>query len=365
MAKQIFSDTVLQFMSPVRDYLENDGISEIMINGHDTIYIEQGGKLQKTDRKFPNETSLLAAMRNVGQFTGQQITADTYQVNARLPDQSRVQILFEPCANRGPYMAIRKYMSKILHLEDLVQSGSIDNKIYMFIKSCVKAQKNIVISGGTSSGKTTFLNLVADCIEDDERIITIEDVCELQIKKDHVVSMETRKAHGNGKGEVSIRDLLVVSLRMRPDRIIIGECRAGETLDMLQAMNTGHSGSMTTLHANSPQDALNRMETMSLMSGIDMPLMAVRSQVASAVSIVVQISRLSDGSRKVVDIAEVLDLDLNGNYQTNSIYTYKVSGSNKENGSISGSHVFTGNKPTFLSELAHTPINLPVDLTKN
>ncbi len=363
MAQQIFSETVLQFMSPVRDFLEDDNISEIMINGFDNIYIEQGGKLHKTDRQFPSETSLLAAMRNVGQFTGRHITAETYQIDARLPDQSRVQILFKPCAHRGPYMAIRKFMSKMLQLEDLVQLGSIDENIYTFIRACVSAQKNIVISGGTSSGKTTFLNLAADFIADNERIVTIEDVCELQIKKDHVVSMETRKANANGKGEVTIRDLLVVSLRMRPDRIVIGECRAGETLDMLQAMNTGHSGSMTTLHANSPKDALNRMETMALMSGVDMPLVAVRSQVASAISLVIQISRLSDGSRKVIDIAEVLDLDIHGNYQTNSIYTYEISGKDPASGAIEGRHLFTGHKPTFFQELALLPFDIPNEIT--
>ena len=362
MAQQIFSETVLQFMTPVRDFLEDDTISEIMINGFESIYIEKNGKIFKTDRKFPNENSLLAAMRNVGQFTGRQITGDTYQIDARLPDQSRVQILFKPCANRGPYMAIRKFMTKMLQFEALVQSGSINENMFKFIRSCVAAHKNIVISGGTSSGKTTFLNLVTDFISDNERIITIEDVCELQIKKDHILPMETRKANANGKGEVTIRDLLVVSLRMRPDRIVIGECRSGETLDMLQAMNTGHSGSMTTLHANSPRDALNRMETMALMSGIDMPLVAVRSQVASAISVVIQISRLADGSRKVVDIAEVLDLDMNGNYQTRSIYAYKVSGKDQESGVIAGSHVFTGYLPTFLPELALLPFALPSDM---
>jgi pilus assembly protein CpaF len=364
MTQGIFSETVLQFMSPIRDFLEDDKISEIMINGFDKIYIERGGKLQKTDRKFPNESSLLAAMRNVGQFTGRQITADTHQIDARLPDQSRVQILFKPCANRGPYMAIRKFMNKLLQLEDLIQSGSINENIYKFIRACVSAHKNIVISGGTSSGKTTFLNLVADFISDAERIVTIEDVCELQIKKDHIVPMETRKANVNGKGEVTIRDLLVISLRMRPDRILIGECRSGETLDMLQAMNTGHSGSMTTLHANSPKDALSRLETMALMSGIDMPLVAVRSQVASAISMVIQISRLSDGSRKVVDIAEVLDLDMHGNYQVNSIYTYQIDGRDEVSGVIHGKHVFTGYKPTFYPELTLLPVDLPSEMSQ-
>ncbi len=365
MTQPIFSDTVLQFMSPVRDFLEDDNITEIMINGFDKIYIERGGKLIRTDRQFPNETSLLAAMRNVGQFTGRQITPETYQIDARLPDKSRVQILFKPCANQGPYMAIRKFMNSVLQLEDLIEEGSIDKNIHMFLRACVKAHKNIVISGGTSSGKTTLLNLVTDLIAENERIITIEDVCELQINKDHVVSMETRKASVNGKGEVSIRDLLIVSLRMRPDRIVIGECRAGETLDMLQAMNTGHSGSMTTLHANSPKDALNRMETMALMSGVDIPLVAVRSQVASAISLVIQISRFSDGSRKVVDVTEILDLDMHGNYQTNSIYTYEVCGLQETNGTIAGSHVFTGNKPSFLPELALLPYDLPSEFAGN
>jgi pilus assembly protein CpaF len=362
MPAQIFSETVLKFMTPIRDFLEDDSVSEIMINGYNSIYIERSGKLIKTDRSFPNETSLLAAMRNVGQFTGRHISAETYQVDARLPDQSRVQILFKPCANIGPYMAIRKFMKKMLQLEELIKTGSINKDIYQFINACVAAHKNIVISGGTSSGKTTFLNLVTDFIEDNERIITIEDVCELQIKKDHIVPMESRKADAHGKGEVTIRDLLVVSLRMRPDRIVIGECRSGETLDMLQAMNTGHSGSMTTLHANSPKDALSRMETMALMSGVDIPMVAVRSQVASAISVVIQIARLADGSRKVVDIAEVHDLDINGNYQTTSIYQFDIKGRNESTGKIEGTHIFTGNKPTFSSELQLLPLELPKEI---
>ena len=362
MTKPIFSETVLQFMAPIRDYLEDDSISEIMINGFDKIYIEKKGKLQKTDRQFSSDANLLAAMRNVGQFTGRQITPITHQIDARLPDQSRVQILFKPCANRGPYMAIRKFMNKLLSLEDLVQHASISENIYKFIRCCVGAHKNIVISGGTSSGKTTFLNLVSGFIDDNERIITIEDVCELQINKEHVVAMETRKSDVQGKGEVTIRDLLVISLRMRPDRIIIGECRSGETLDMLQAMNTGHSGSMTTLHANSPKDALSRMETMALMSGVDMPLVAVRSQVASAISLVIQISRLADGSRKVVDVAEILDLDIQGNYQSKSIYTFEIRGRNKETGKVEGEHLFTGYRPSFYNELTLLPFDLPGDM---
>ena len=349
-------------MAPIRDYLEKESISEIMINGADSIYIEEGGKLQKTDRYFSSETALLAAMRNVGQFTGRQITAETHQVDARLPDQSRVQILFRPCAHRGPYMAIRKFSTALLQLDDLKRLGSLNENIYRFIRLCVAARKNIVISGGTSSGKTTFLNMVADFIDDNERIITIEDVCELQIKKDHIVPMETRKSDVRGKGAVSIRDLLVISLRMRPDRIIIGECRSGETLDMLQAMNTGHAGSMTTLHANSPKDALSRLETMALMAGVDMPLVAVRSQVASAIEMVIQVSRLSDGSRKVVNIAEVLDLDMQGNYQVHPIYTYSVQGKNAQTGAIQGQHGSTGYKPTFFSELALLPYELPDDI---
>lgn len=362
MTKPIFSETVLQFMSPIRDYLEDSNVSEIMVNGFDQIYIEIGGKLQKTDRKFASESNLIAAMRNVGQYTGRQITPLTHQIDARLPDQSRVQILFKPCANRGPYMAIRKFMNKLLTLDDLIRYGSLDKNMYRFIRCCVGIHSNIVISGGTSSGKTTFLNLISSLINDNERIITIEDVCELQLNKEHVVSMETRKPDVHGRGEVTIRDLLVISLRMRPDRIVIGECRAGETLDMLQAMNTGHSGSMTTLHANSPKDALNRMETMALMSGLEMPLVAVRSQVASAISLVIQISRMADGSRKVTDVAEVYDLDAEGNYQTSSIYSYKVHGIDRETGKIQGEHQFTGTKPSFFRELALTGLELPSDM---
>ncbi len=359
VVKGIFSETVLQFMAPVRDFLEDPDVSEVMVNGHENIYIEKKGKLCKTDRSFPSEESFLAAMRNIGQFTGRQITKDTYQVNARLPDGSRVQILFHPCANRGPYLAIRKFMNDLLTFKDLIEMGSVNEDIYKFINACVLARKNMVISGGTSSGKTTFLNLVSDFIPDSERIITIEDACELQIMKSHVLPMETRKADVNGKGEVSIRDLLVVSLRMRPDRIIIGECRSGEALDMLQAMNTGHSGSLTTLHANSGRDALHRLETMALMSGVDLPLVAVRSQVASAISVVLQTARLPDGSRKLVEIVELIGLDMDGNYKLNPIYSFDIEKKDEETGAVIGSHKFSGNVPTFVKELNLLSVDLP------
>jgi len=362
VAKEIFSETVLQFMAPVRDYLEDPDVSEVMVNGHENIYIEKKGKLFKTERSFPSEESFLAAMRNIGQFTGRQISRETYQVDARLPDGSRVQILFQPCANRGPYLAIRKFMDDLLSLKDLIDSGSLNEDMYTFIHACVLARKNIIISGGTSSGKTTFLNLVSDFIPDGERIITIEDACELQIMKSHVLPMETRKADMHGKGAVTIRDLLVVSLRMRPDRIIVGECRSGEALDMLQAMNTGHSGSLTTLHANSGKDTLHRLETMALMSGVDLPLVAVRSQVASAISVVLQTARLHDGSRKLMEIVEVLDLDMEGNYRINPIYSFDIQGRDEETGAVLGAHRFTGNMPTFAKELNLLPIELPQDI---
>jgi pilus assembly protein CpaF len=235
--------------------------------------------------------------------------------------------------------------------------------MYKFIQSCVLAKKNMIISGGTSSGKTTLLNLVCDFIPDGERIITIEDSCELQIKKSHILPMETKKPDARGQGEFSIRDLLVVSLRMRPDRIIIGECRSGEALDMLQAMNTGHSGSLTTLHANSGKDTLHRLETMALMSGVDLPLIAVRSQVASAVSVILQTSRLPDGSRKLTEIVEVLDLDMDGNYCINPIYAFLIQGKDKETGKVLGTHKFTGNAPTFAKELSLlSDIDLPEEI---
>ena len=359
----LFSETVLQFMAPVRDFLEDESTTEVMINGPDDIYVERKGHLIKTDRQFKNMDSLMAAIRNVGQFVGRSIDHKNPYMDARLPDGSRVHAIIPPCARRGPYLAIRRFSSHMLDIENLITWGSVTREVATFLKACVVARKNIVVSGGTGSGKTTLLNIVSAFIPEDERIIVIEDSSELQLQQAHVLPMETQKPDKMGQGEVSIRDLVYCSLRLRPDRIVVGECRSGEALDMLQAMNTGHSGSMTTLHANSPKDALSRLETLALMSGVELPLTAIRGQVASAIEVVVQINRFPDGTRKLLEVAEVLGLDTQGNYQVLPLFTFHLEGKDAE-GKVMGRLEPTGNVPTFIRELDFTGVELPPDLFK-
>ncbi len=358
----LFSETVLQFLGPVRDYLEDDGVTEVMINGPGEIYIERKGQLIRTDRSFSGPDSLMAAIRNVGQFVGRGIDRDHPYMDARLPDGSRVHAIIPPCARRGPYMAIRRFSRHMLGIDDLVSRGSLTSPVAEFLKACVIARKNIVVSGGTGSGKTTLLNIISAFIPAEERILVIEDSSELQLRQSHVLPLESKKPDRQGQGEVTIRDLVTCSLRLRPDRIVIGECRGGEALDMLQAMNTGHAGSMTTCHANGPKDALSRLETMSLMSGIDLPLTAVRGQVASAIEVVVQINRFPDGSRRLIEVAEVLGLDSSGNYQVVSLFAFDLQGKDAQTGQVRGQLRPTGQRPSFSRELELTGVDLPANI---
>ncbi len=360
--KSLFSDTVLQFMGPVRDFLEDDAVSEVMVNGPDEIYVESGGKLVRTDRRFSSAQSLLAAIRNVSQFVGRIVNQDNPLLDARLPDGSRVHAVLPPIARRGPYLSIRRFSKQLLGIGDLVKNGSMTAEVAELLKACVRARKNIVVSGGTGSGKTTLLNIISTFIPANERIIVIEDASELQLMQEHVLPMETRRPDAHGKGEVTIRDLVRSSLRLRPDRIIVGECRGGEALDMLQAMNTGHSGSLTTVHANTSKDALSRLETLALMSGVEMPLTAVRGQVASAIEMVVQISRFPDGTRRLIEIAEVLELDPAGNYAVSPLFLFKLEGKEPKSGRVAGSLRPTGNRPSFSKELELTGVELPPEL---
>ncbi|NCC23704.1 MAG: CpaF family protein [Deltaproteobacteria bacterium] len=358
MSQDMFSQTVLQFLGPVQDFLLDEGVSEIMINGPREIYIEQRGRLVLTDRHFSSSESLLAAIRNVGQFVGRTIDETKPYMDARLPDGSRVHAMIPPIARRGPYMAIRRFSKNMLTVDDLIEKGSLTAEAALFLKACVRIKKNVVVSGGTGSGKTTLLNIISEFVPGHERIIVIEDASELQLRQAHVLPMETQKADKKGRTEVGIRELVACSLRLRPDRIIVGECRGGEALDMLQAMNTGHSGSMTTLHANSSRDALSRLETMAMMSGVNMPLNAVRGQVASAIDIIVQISRFPDGSRRMTEITEVLELDSEGRYQSAPLFVFNLQGKDDEN-RIVGNMRSTGSKPTFVKELQLCDVELP------
>ena len=338
------------FFGPVAEQLDDDDVSEIMINGPEQIYIEKKGKLQKIDAKFINENALQAAVKNVARSVGRIFNDMEPRLDARLPDGSRVHAVIPPMARFGTTVAIRKFSAEKLTVPQLISFGSLSEEMASFIDTTVKLHKNVMVSGATSSGKTTVLNVLSACIESHERILVIEDSSELQLQQEHLVPFETRRADEHGKGEITIRDLIHSSLRLRPDRIIIGEIRGGEALDLLQALNTGHGGSMSTIHANSPIDSLSRLETCALLSGVDMPLSALRSQVASAIEVVVQAARLPDGSRKLISAAEILPLE-DGQYRVQELFKFYSKGLD-EDGKIHGVHGGCGNLPTFTEEAA-------------
>lgn len=336
------------FFAPVRQYLEDDEVSEIMINGPDSIYVERRGKVTLTDARFLNEQALQAAVKNVARNIGRHFNTENPRLDARLPDGSRVHAVIPPLARCGTVVAIRKFRKDKLTMEQLVRFGSISQEGAALIGGIVRLHKNVIVSGPTSSGKTSVLNVLSSFIQSNERIIVIEDASELQLQQGHVVPFETRKPDEHGKGEVTIRDLVISSLRLRPDRLIIGEIRSGEALDMLQAMNTGHSGSMSTIHANSPVDALSRIETCALLSGVNIPLSAIRAQVASAINVVVHTARLSDGSRKITNIAEVMPL-MSGEYAVQDLIRFRTE-SVDASGRLVGRFVGAGVRPTFYDE---------------
>ncbi len=340
---------VRPFLAPINDFLEDASISEIMINGHDKIYIERKGKIEKTDRKFSSEKALVAAVKNIARALGKEVSETSPRLDARLDDGSRVAAVIPPCALTGTYVSIRKFSKKALTLQDLINFGAITQDAIDFIELCILMKQNVIVSGGTGSGKTTLLNVLSSLIPDNERIIVIEDTAELQLQKEHILRMEAKPADKKGRGEVTIRDLLHSTLRMRPDRIVIGEIRGGEAFDLLQAMNTGHGGSMSTIHSNSPFDTLSRLENTTLQSGIQLPLKAIREQISSAINIIVHTKRYEDGSRKVNFISEVLDLKSDMSYNLHHIFVYERTGKD-ESGKVLGELKFTGNKPTFLEE---------------
>ena len=299
----------LEALGPIRPLVEDDSLTEIMVNGPEMVYVERKGKILLTDIRFDDEAHLLRVIDTIVSSVGRRIDARTPLCDARLLDGSRVNAAIPPIALDGPLLTIRKFSKDPYQVSDLIGFGTITQEGASFTQACVLARANIVISGGTGAGKTTLLNVCSGFIPIDERIITIEDAAELQLHQEHVCRLESRPPDVNGEGRVQIRDLVINSLRMRPDRIVVGECRGGEALDMLQAMNTGHDGSMTTIHANSARDALSRLETLVLMAGMDLPLKAIRQQVASAINLVVQLSRLKDGSRKITSITEVVGME--------------------------------------------------------
>ncbi len=345
-------------LGPLEDLIARPEITEIMVNGPDSVYVETKGVLHKTDMAFADNQQVVAAIERIVSPLGRRIDESSPMVDARLKDGSRVNAIIPPLSLVGPSITIRKFSKTPLQISNLVEFGSISYPMAHFLDVCVKMRKNIIISGGTGSGKTTLLNILSSFLPNTERIITIEDAAELQLRQDHVVRLESRPPNIEGKGEVSIRDLVRNSLRMRPDRIVIGECRGGEALDMLQAMNTGHDGSLTTIHANTPRDAAARPESLVLMAGFDLPLRAIREQIASAISIIVQINREKDGSRKVTCISEITRME--GDMITmQDIFLYHQDGWGAD-GKMIGRHVPTGNLPSFMEDIRRA--KLPLDL---
>lgn len=352
--EQIAAD-ILGF-GPLQPLLEDDSITEIMVNGAKNIYIERKGKLLRVPLTFESDEHVSRIIDRIVAPLGRRIDESSPYVDARLPDGSRVNAVIPPLSLVGPVLTIRKFAKNPLTVENYLEFGTLTQEAFDFLAACVSAKLNIVISGGTGSGKTTLLNILSSFIPSGERILTIENAAELQLRQEHVVTLESRPANIEGKGEVTIRDLVVNALRMRPDRIIVGEIRDGAALDMLQAMNTGHEGSMTTAHANSPRDTLARMETMVLMAGMDLPLRAIREQIASAIDLIIQQARLRDGSRKVVNISEVTGME--GEVITmTDIYVYEQT--SIEQGRIIGRLRPTGLRPKFMEKIEAAGIHLP------
>jgi pilus assembly protein CpaF len=336
-------------LGPLEHLLADPSVTEIMVIDADTIYVERAGKISKSPAHFTDDERVRAVIERIVTPLGRRIDESSPLVDARLPDGSRVNAIIRPLALKGSCITIRKFPKTALTIERLYELGALTPQIGRFLQRSVVAKRNIVISGGTGSGKTTLLNVLSAAIPAGERIVTIEDSAELRLEQPHVVSLETRPPNMEGKGQYTIRDLVKNALRMRPDRIVVGECRSGEALDMLQAMNTGHDGSLTTTHANSPAEALSRLETLCLMAGVDLPSRAIREQIASSVHLIVQQSRLSDGSRKVTAVTEVCGIDRNGDIELRSIYEY-VRTSTGDDGRVEGSFLATGYLPSFLND---------------
>lgn len=348
--ESVFESTLEFFLAPLREFLEDDTVTEIMVNGYREVYVERRGMLHETDAKFESEDALISAVTNIAQYVGREIDRDRPILDARLPSGSRVHAVIPPSSRTGTYLTIRKFKRDIFSLEDFVRLGSISAEAKEFLELCVRLKKNIVVAGGTGTGKTTMLNAVSTAVPESERIVVIEDSSELKLAQKHSLYLEAQQADSYGRGGVTIRDLFRASLRMRPDRIIVGEVRGGEALDMVQSMISGHTGSLTTVHATSPRDALVRLETLSLMSDVDIPIYVARAQVASAINVIVQLSRFADdGSRKVTRVAEAFGLGPNNEYQFHDIFASRMRG-RSEAGELLAELEFTGQQPTFGSE---------------
>ena len=343
-------------LGPLDPLLLDETITEIMVNGPNHLYIERGGKIQRVESRFLNDEHVLRIIDRIITPLGRRIDKTSPRVDARLPDGSRVNAVIEPLSLVGPVITVRKFPARPLTVDDLVSFGTATAEMFEFLKACIEARLNLFVSGGTGSGKTTTLNVLSSFIPEDERIVTIEDAAELQLRQEHLVPLESRPSNLEGQGEITIRDLLRNALHMRPDRIIVGECRAGEALDMLQAMTTGQDGSLSTGHANSPADMLRRLETMVLMTGYELPLRAIREQIASAVDLIVHTARLKDGSRKIVNITEVYGIE-DDEILTQDIFAFEQTG--VTDGKVEGLLKPTGIRPTFMSKFKASGIELP------
>lgn len=362
LAQEMYND-ILGY-GPIQELVDSDDYSEIMVNGPNQIYVEHKGKLKLTDIKFRDEEHLMNTIDRIVSAVGRHIDEASPMVDARLPDGSRVNVIIPPLSLVGAVLTIRKFGKKPITAKQLVEWGSLSPKMLNFLEACVKGKLNIIVSGGTGSGKTTLLNVLSSYIPSDERIVTIEDSAEVQLHQDHVVTLESRPANIEGKGAITIRDLVVNALRMRPDRIIVGEVRSKETLDMLQAMNTGHDGSLTTTHANSTRDAVSRLETMVMMGGVELPSKAIRDQIASAIDLIVQQSRLRDGTRKVVSVTEVTGME--GNVvQMQDIFKYEHTGETGVDGKFIGDFVATGIIPNALEKIRENGVAVNNDWFTN
>jgi len=360
--KEVFEETLLQFLHPIRPFLDDPSVSEIMINGPDQIFIERKGRLELTDVKFASREALAAAMRNCAQYVGKNIDANRPILEGRLPDGSRIEALLPPVAPDGPSVSIRRFFKETLTVQRLIGFGALTEDAATTLHALVASKLNVLVAGGTGSGKTSMLNALSSYIPDGERVVVIEDSREVQLQRQHVVQLEARPPDVRGRYAVTIRDLFRASLRMRPDRIVVGEIRGGEALDLIQAMTSGHGGCLSTLHATYPRDTLSRLETMAMMSDLAMPLQALRVQLASAVNVIVQVGRLQDGSRKVTHITEVLGWDLpSESYQMRDIFLRNYSGHGPR-GEIISEFSPTGYVPQCVAQLHEHGMDLPASV---
>ncbi len=360
--KDVYAETLLQFFEPIRKHMEDPKVSDIMINGPNQVFVERHGLLELSDARFDSREHLIAALRNAAQFVGKHIDEEKPILEGRLPDGSRIEAVLPPAAPEGPCVSIRRFFKETLTIQRLLEFGAMTHECATTLQALVISKLNVMIAGGTGSGKTSMLNALSSFIPEGERVVVIEDSKEVQLQRQHVVNLEARPPDPKGRGAVSIRDLFKATLRLRPDRIVVGEIRGGEALDLIQAMTSGHGGCMATLHATHPKDTITRLETMCMMSDIDMPLTAMRMQLASALNIILQVSRLQDGTRKVTHVSEMLGFDLaTGSYQIQDIFRRDYHGFDA-GGRIQSELVPTGILPACLPQLHEHGVDLPASV---